>query len=128
VIFIWFLGMTLAFVFTASGFFYAVNSGHSLSLQKSCTLVFIYAKWPFNGKSLWSSLPVGQHVAVIIGLPVIYVMHQSFADLIAFTECFRPLNALLKFIGIFVIPFVYFRGFGMVVANVIDAVLILCRK
>lgn len=77
---------------------------------------------------MWSSLTVGQRVAVIVGLPVIYVMHRSFNDLIAFTECFRPLNALLTFIGIFVIPFVYVRGLGMVIALFIDVILILYRK
>lgn len=77
---------------------------------------------------MWSSLTVGQRVSVIVGVPIIYVMHLSFNDLIAFTECFRPLNALLKFIGIYVISFVYVRGIGMVVATFIDVVLILYRK
>jgi len=85
-------------------------------------------QWPFNGKSLWSSLTVGQRVAVIVGVPVIIAMQRSFNDLIAFTESFRPLNALLTFVGIFVIPFVYVRGIGMVVATVVDVVLILRRK
>ena len=85
-------------------------------------------QWPFNGKSLWSSLTVGQRVAVIIGAPVIFVMHRSFNDLIAFTECFRPLNAALTFVGIFVIPFVYVRGLGMIVAITIDVILTFPRK
>jgi len=85
-------------------------------------------QWPFNGKSLWSSLTIGQRVAVIVGVPVIIAMQRSFNDLIAFTESFRPLNALLTFVGIFVIPFVYVRGIGMVVATVVDVVLILRRK
>jgi hypothetical protein len=85
-------------------------------------------QWPFNGKSLWSSLTTGQRVAVIVGVPIIYVMHRSFNDLIAFTECFRPLNAAFTFIGIFVIPFVYVRGLGMIVAIAIDVVLNLRRK
>lgn len=77
---------------------------------------------------MWSSLTVGQRVAVIVGVPVIIAMQRSFNDLIAFTESFRPLNALLTFVGIFVIPFVYVRGIGMVVATVVDVVLILRRK
>lgn len=85
-------------------------------------------QWPFNGKSLWYSLTIGQRVAVIVGVPIIYVMHQSFNDLIAFSECFRPLNAAFTFIGIFVIPFVYVRGLGMIVAVTIDVILNLLRK
>lgn len=77
---------------------------------------------------MWSSLTVGQRVAVIVGVPVIYVMHRSFNDLIGFTECFRPLNAAFTFIGIFVIPFVYVRGLGMIVAVGIDLILKLRRK
>lgn len=77
--------------------------------------------WPFNGKSLWSSLPIGSKVAAIAGIPIVFSMMTGFHELTNWM-CF-PVRILFDFIGFFLIPWIYVRGIGMVIAVIGGSVL-----
>lgn len=68
------------------------------------------------------SFTCGQWVAIILGMPAIYIMHDSVNDIIKVFKSLTLIHALLLFVSIFAIPIIYVKGFGVVIAAIVDAI------
>lgn len=69
----------------------------------------------------------GQRVAVIVGVPVMLLMQRSYGEMLDWFIPSIHLKAVFLFAGFFVVPYVYVRGVGMLIA-VIAQLVINARK
>lgn len=76
--------------------------------------------WPYNGKSLWHSLRPGQQWAAVVGVPIMVSMFRAYSWGVTFLFDNKPIEAIFLFAGFFVLPWVYVRGIGMVIAVFIE--------
>lgn len=75
-----------------------------------------------SNKSKDKSFTCGQWAAIILGIPAIYIMHDSVNDIIKVFKSLTLLHAILLFVSIFAIPVIYMNGFGVVIAAIVDAI------
>lgn len=76
-------------------------------------------EWPFNEKGLWQSLQPGQKWAVILGIPIIFLMLRQYSELVSYVGN-KIVEVVLLFAGFFLVPWVYAAGLGLVIGVIIE--------